>query len=70
MLKWDAYIHTNGSLIVKRFFNNESFIEKDSPFVLYYIEPVEAEDYDTAYNMIVKKAEEFKNNKNYMRKSW
>lgn len=54
--KWDGYIHINGHLQVKRMFNGESSIEKDSPFVARYIEPVKAENRDEAIKLLQQKA--------------
>lgn len=42
-MKFDGYLHTNGEVIVKRFFN-ESSIEIESPFVVEYFPPIEAND--------------------------
>ena len=54
-MKWDGYIHVNGQLIVKRLWGNESCIERDSPFVKKYIEPVEAIDRDDAFDKLNEK---------------
>jgi len=57
MNKWDGYIHINGNLQVKRMFGDKSSIEKDSPFVKRYIEPIEAVTRGEAIKLLKKKAE-------------
>jgi hypothetical protein len=55
-MKWDAYIHTNGQLIIKILWGDESTIERDSPFVTRYISPVEAETREEAERLLILKA--------------
>jgi len=51
-MKYDGYIHVNGQLIVKRLWGNESLIDRSSPFVKMYIEPVEAHGRDEAFDKL------------------
>lgn len=48
-MKWWAYLHTNGSIQVKRFFDRRDLQDaSDSPFVRSYTQPFDAKDRDDA----------------------
>ncbi len=48
-LKWWGYLHTNGSVQLKRFFSFEDLHEAaSSPFVKKFTQPFDAEDRDDA----------------------
>ncbi len=51
---WDGYIHINGNLHVKLLFRGESSIEKDSPFVEQYLQPIEADNREDAISKLIK----------------
>lgn len=54
-MKWWAYIHSNGSLQVKRFFSEIDLEEAEqSPFVKRVIQPFEAKNRDDAYSIATK----------------
>jgi len=59
-MKWDAYIHTNGNLIIKRLWGEESTIDTNSPFVAEYIQPVEADTREEAERLLCQKIKEKK----------
>lgn len=48
-LKWWGYLHTNGSVQLKRFFSFQDLEEAgESPFVQRYTQPFDATDRDDA----------------------
>lgn len=57
-LKWHGYIHVNGQLQVKRFFDGNE-IDKSSPFVERYLAPVEADDREDAIKKLKERSQEF-----------
>lgn len=49
MNKWWGYIHENGSLHVKRYFDEEDLKDAEaSPFVERVLQPIEAENREQA----------------------
>ncbi len=62
MNKWHGYIHTNGTLQVKRFFSRDD-IDQSSPFVSIYLNPIEAENRGDAIEKLSKSIDKksFKN---------
>lgn len=56
MNKWWGYIHTNGSIQVKRYFDQRDLEDAhESPFVSKVINPFEAEGRDDAIRIIKEK---------------
>lgn len=52
-IKWWGYIHTNGSLQVKRYFDKRDLSEaEESPFVDTIYQPFEADGYDHAKQIL------------------
>ena len=51
--KFWGYIHVNGQLQVKRYFDKQDIDEaKESPFVAKYFGPVEADNIDMATDLL------------------
>lgn len=47
--KWYGYLHANGSIQVKRFFDSRDLFDcHDSPFVADYTQPFDADDREDA----------------------
>ena len=53
MNKWWGYLHTNGSIQAKRFFDARDLEDaRESPFVAAYLAPFDAEDRDKALEIL------------------
>lgn len=63
-MKYDAYIHDNGTIQVKKFHPAfGSFIDQSSPFVRRYLGIIEAESFEEAERIFGKKHKEGVSNK-------
>ena len=54
MKKWWGYLHTDGTMHAKRFFDDMEFVEAtQSPFVDQIMEPFDASDSGEALQMVM-----------------
>lgn len=51
--RWWGYVHVNGNIQVKRFFDKRDIDDaRESPFCKYIFDPFESKDRDSAINII------------------
>ena len=54
-IKWWAYLHTNGKVLVKRYFSQLDITEaQESPFVVLTHGPFEADSIEEAHDIAVR----------------